>query len=214
MTMLPALDLRRNAGTWAVPSHALPAVANRMRALLAPETFDLGFTGQFLETTYFDTPHFALRKARRRGDSYLTLRIRCYQAPGQPEAYALSAKTDDQKFRTPLDSATADDLLQGANLASVLARYLPGDLLARLADLVGDEPLGPVMTVCARRYAVEDDTDRCTLDASVATDTGRELPYGVLEFKSRLPGAQPPPSLAALALRPIKLSKFLWATRV
>jgi hypothetical protein len=34
----------------------------------------------------------------------------------------------------------------------------------------------------------------------------------MLEFKSTPPDAGPPQPLTALALRPIKLSKFLWAT--
>jgi hypothetical protein len=38
------------------------------------------------------------------------------------------------------------------------------------------------------------------------------LPSGVLEFKSRDPNGQIPANLADLKLRPIKLSKFLWAT--
>ena len=70
----------------------------------------------------------------------------------------------------------------------------------------------PVVAIHARRYAVEDDIDRFTLDVDVVTDTGKYLPVGVLEFKSQLAGAQPPPGLTTLNLRPIKLSKFLWST--
>jgi hypothetical protein len=39
------------------------------------------------------------------------------------------------------------------------------------------------------------------------------LPHAVLEFKSIRPD-EPPDALAPLHLRPIKLSKFLWATEV
>ncbi len=46
----------------------------------------------------------------------------------------------------------------------------------------------------------------------VETDTGKCLPHGVLEFKSLAQGAEPPASLELLGLRPIKLSKYLWAT--
>jgi hypothetical protein len=67
--------------------------------------------------------------------------------------------------------------------------------------------------VCCRRYAVEDKQDRLTLDVDVATDTGKALPTGVLEFKSTVAAAGPPPALSSLGLRPIKLSKFLWATQ-
>jgi hypothetical protein len=41
------------------------------------------------------------------------------------------------------------------------------------------------------------------------TDTGKTRPHAVLESKSTSPD-EPPEPLAAL--RPIKLSKFLWAT--
>ena len=40
-----------------------------------------------------------------------------------------------------------------------------------------------------------------------------KLPYGVLEFKSDDPEAPVPASVGELTLRPVKLSKFLWATR-
>jgi hypothetical protein len=89
---------------------------------------------------------------------------------------------------------------------------MPPDLMVRLVDLAGDDDLLGVVCVSARRYAREDDTDRLTLDLHVHTDTGKELPAGVLEFKSTEPDAEPPQPLAVLALRPIKLSKFLWAT--
>jgi hypothetical protein len=72
----------------------------------------------------------------------------------------------------------------------------------------------PVVTVYCRRYAVEDDQDRLTLDCCVHTDRGKELGYGVLEFKSTQPDESPPGRLVRPALRPLKLSKFLWATEV
>jgi hypothetical protein len=208
MTPLPTQDLRGNLATWAVPTAQLPAVARALLDALPPEPFDPGFRGQAIATTYFDTSGFALRKARRKGKRYLTLRVRCYP----DEVYALSAKTEDRKFRLPLDPGLAEDLLDGNTVNSRLADLLPGDLLARLQDLAGREPLRPVVTVRATRYACEDDADRLTLDCGVATDTGKCLPTCVLEFKSTLAGRAPPPSLAALGLRPIKLSKFLWST--
>jgi len=61
-------------------------------------------------------------------------------------------------------------------------------------------------------YAVEDGQDHLTLDAQ-GPDTGKTLPHAVLEFKSTKPD-KPPDALTALHLRPIKLSKFLWATEV
>jgi hypothetical protein len=51
-----------------------------------------------------------------------------------------------------------------------------------------------------------------TLDLHVYTDTGKLLPSGVLEFKSTQPDAEPPQPLAAPGLRPVKRSRFLWAT--
>ena len=104
----------------------------------------------------------------------------------------------------------ASAILGGAT--QLLVELLPGDLVARLLDLAGDQALMPVATVCTRRYAVEDKTDRLTLDVDVRTDTGKSLYADVLEFKSTQPDAEPPQPLAVLGLRPIKLSKFLWAT--
>src|SRR5579872_4222230 len=76
MPPLPVAPLRTNLGTWAVPDAELPAVAAALLDALPAEPFDPAFRGQELETTYFDTPDFALRKARRRGGQYLTLRVR------------------------------------------------------------------------------------------------------------------------------------------
>jgi hypothetical protein len=210
MTALPALDLRSNLGTWSVSANLVPAVARAMTEALPLETFDSGFQGQDLETTYFDTSDFALRKARNRGSKYLTLRIRCYQSSG---TYALSAKTEDAKYRVVLDSQTADFLLDG-NMSVGLIALLPGDLLARLADLAQDKPLVPVTTICFRRYAVENDRDRLTFDTDVHTKSGKHLWTSVLEFKSTDRDAAPPAALETLNLTPIKLSKFLWATRI
>jgi hypothetical protein len=206
-------DLRSNLGTWAVAPDEGAAVAAAMLEALPREDFDPDFRGQELETTYFDTPGFALRQARRRGDRYLTLRVRCYRAAGQDEGYALSVKTECEKFRLELTPRQADDLLRdGLGPGPALAALLSAHLLARLDELAGARPLLPVVTVCARRYAVEDAQDRLTLDVGVTTDTGKCLPCGVLEFKSTDAGAGPPGRLPSLGLRPIKLSKFLWAT--
>jgi hypothetical protein len=61
------------------------------------------------------------------------------------------------------------------------------------------------------RDAIEDNEDRFTLDVDVQTDLGKSLPFAVLEFKSNefkpLPAA-----LLAIGLKPVKISKFLWAT--
>ena len=205
MNDLPTQDLRSNLLTLAVPPCLAPAVAQVMLDSYPIEPFDPGFRGQALETTYFDTPGSRLRRARHAGKKYLTLRVRKYPRG----VYALSAKTEDQKFRIEVSPNVAEDLL-GANMSS-LARFLPGDLLSRLLELTGDDPLVPVVTVRATRYAVEDDQDRITFDLDIATDTGKRLPAGILEFKSTRLDAPPPDFVTRLGLRPIKISKFLWA---
>ena len=174
------------------------------------EPFDPSFRGQALETTYFDTAAYALRKARLSKSRYLTLRIRCYKSPDGDYSYALSAKTESEKWRTELTSGRAELLLSGS---ATPAADLPAHLQARLTELGADE-LVPVVTVCCHRYAVEDDQDRLTLDCCVHTDRGKQLGYGVLEYKSTDPDATPPGRVTRLGLRPLKLSKFLWATEV
>ena len=215
---LPAQDLRSNLGTWAVTSGLLPAVAHQMSQALPPESFDPDFRGQDLETTYFDTHDFTLRKARRGGDKYLTLRIRCYRSPlapggrgagGEGEVYTLSAKTEREKFRQVIAGDLAEDLLRNGIAPALWSSLMPAHLVARLLDLAGQMPLLPVVTLCFRRYAVEDRIHRLTLDVEVQTNTGKRLPYHVLEYKSTRTDADFP---LTVSLPPIKLSKFLWAT--
>jgi hypothetical protein len=210
MANLPTQDLRSNLGTWAVPGGLAPAVAHVLTDALPIEPYDPAFRGQDLETTYFDTANRRFRKARRRGNKYLTLRIRHYLPR---DDYALSVKTEDQKFRIPIDPGTACYYLDSADLPPrKWGDLLPGNLLARLLELTGDEPVCPSVTICAKRFAVENDMDRLTLDMDVRTDTGLCLPAHVLEFKSTRAGQAPPDGLEPLGLRPIKLSKFLWST--
>jgi hypothetical protein len=210
MQPLPAPDLRSNLGTWAVVAHDLPAVGAAMVRAFSAEPFDPDFRGQDLTTTYFDTPRFDLRRARRKGDRYLTLRLRCYQAPDGSETYALSAKTESQKFRRELDPRRAGQLLNGDGIA--FGDLLPPDLVARLADLAGGAPVRGVVAVMCRRYAAEEDEHRLTLDVHVRTDTGLRLLFAVLEFKALDTSSPPPDFVARLGLRPLKLSKFLWST--
>jgi hypothetical protein len=207
MNPLPAQDLRSNQRTWAVPPRLTPAVVSVMRGSMPPEPYDPDFYGQELETTYFDTVDFDLRKARRRGDSYLTLRLRRYRPS---DVYAISAKTENSKFRVEIEPEQAEAILDGGTRA--LVEQLPADFLARLLSLGIEDCLVPVVTVFARRYAVENEVDRLTLDTGVRTDSGKVLPADVLEFKSAEWPAAPPPELAQLRLRPVKISKFLWAT--
>ena len=82
-----------------------------------------------------------------------------------------------------------------------------------MLEITADE-LVPVVTVCCRRYAVEDKDRRLTLDCEVTTDRGKSLPAAVLEFKAIDKEEPPPGRLARLPMRPIKLSKFLWATEM
>jgi hypothetical protein len=207
MPPLPAADVRTNRATWAVAPELLPAAGAALCAALPAEPFDADFRGQRLTTTYLDTQELALRRARRRGDRYLTVRVRYYQPT---RLFALSAKTERAKVRAEIEPAAARAVLGGDRDA--LAAHLPADLLARLAELAGDAPLLPVAEVRCRRFAVEDERDRLTLDADVHTDTGLCLPFAVLEFKSTDPAAALPPLARDLGLRPAKVSKFLWAT--
>jgi hypothetical protein len=213
VTSLPAAELRQNLATWAVPLARIPAGAAVLLDALPLEPFDPHFRGQRLDTTYFDTRRFALRKARQRGKRYLTLRLRRYRPEGATPTFAVSAKTEDAKVRREIDAATAARWLSGATTEDA-AQLLPADLFARLLDLAGEEPLLPVACVRACRYAVEDDEARLTLDVDVGTDAGKRLPHAVLEFKSNQPDAVVPDAVARLALKPLKISKFLWATEV
>jgi hypothetical protein len=195
-----------------VPACRLPAVAGALLDALPREAFDPAFHGQALATTYFDTADFDLRKARAKGTKYLTLRLRCYgPADDRPAAYALSAKTEDRKWRVEVGPDSAHFLL---TTPARLVPFLPGDLAARLLELAGERPLLAVVTVRGRRYAVEDDRDRLTLDVDVNADSGKCLPYAVLEFKSTQKDAIPPDFHLTPPLCPLKISKFLWATGV
>ena len=116
------------------------------------------------------------------------------------------------------DRATAEAVLRGEK---PIRDLLPPNLLARLLEIT--DPLArrasegilvPVVTVCCRRYAVEDADRRLTLDCEVETDRGKSLPAAVLEFKAIDKEEPPPGRLARQPMRPIKLSKFLWATDV
>src|SRR5262249_48910157 len=169
MTPLPTGNLRTNLGTWAVPTASLPRVARALTDALPPEAFDPSFGGQRLQTTYFHTARFDLRTAPPRGERYLTLRLRCYDN-GRQESYALSAKTESEKWRQEITPDVAD-LVLSAGADPGLA--LSANLLARLQELTNGKPVFPVVTVSGRRYAVEDDADRLTLDVGVATDTGK-----------------------------------------
>jgi hypothetical protein len=209
---LPAQDLRTNIGTWAVSDHQLPALAYALTSAsggLPTEKFDPRFLGQRLETTYLDTRDFVLRKARVKGDKYLTLRIRCYSAEGGSGMYALSAKTEFGKYRLTLESNAAEDILANG-FGQQFWNLLPSDLIARLMDLAGEDVPVPVVAVCFKRYTVENDTDRLTLDIDIHTDTGKQLPFNVLEYKTT--ADKPTWPFYVTTLRPIKLSKFLWST--
>jgi len=209
MQPLPAQDLRTNLATWSVVPEFVPAVTRRMLDVLPAEQYDPVFAGQQLVTTYFDTYQFALRAARRRGDRYLTLRIRHYQPS---DSYALSAKTEAGKFRRTLKPDIARSIIEDG-FDYYATTLMPADLQARLFDLVEGRDLRAVTAVRFRRYAVEDADNRLTLDIGIETDTGKCFPSEVLEHKATDPDASPYEVFPSLGLRPIKLSKFLWATR-
>jgi hypothetical protein len=216
MSALPATDLRSNVGTWSVADWQLPALTKQMLEILQPERYDPSFAGQYLETTYFDTRDFALRKARVKGKKYITIRIRCY-SPARAATrrysepvYAISAKTESKKVRNQIDGDIAEALLGMTGIEpSNLSGLLPAEVIARIVEISHSEPLVPVVTLCFHRFAVEDDRHRLTLDVDIHSDTGRRYPCQVLEQKSTSHEAA---SLISLPLRPIKLSKFLWST--
>src|SRR5271166_5021357 len=109
MDPIEATTMRTNIGSWCVPAHDLPALGRILTDILPPEAYDPLFYGQELETTYFDTPDFDLRKARKQGDQYLTLRLRCYEpSDGSPDVYALSAKTEFEKWRLEIAPTDAE----------------------------------------------------------------------------------------------------------
>jgi hypothetical protein len=196
-----------------VPACHLPAVAHVLHDVLPNEPWDPHFLGQRLMTIYFDTASFRLRKARAKGERYVTLRVRCYRGADGDELYAVSAKTEAEKFRTEISPEEANDIHGWPpTCGTAPLDHLPAHLLARVQELAGDEPLVPVVAIYCIRYAVQDTVDRFTLDVEVGTDTGKRLPYAVLEFKSMDAKARPPAPLELIGLRPIKLSKFLWAS--
>jgi hypothetical protein len=209
MQALPTTDLRTNVATLAVPTEHLPAIAYRMTRWLPPEAYDLDFQGQRLETTYFDTRDFTLRKARLRKKKYLTLRIRCY---GSTDTYAISVKTEEGKFRREIQAEVAEFYIRQGLTPAALGQVLPADLLARLLELTEGEPLVGVVTVSATRYAVENDQDRITLDTGICTNTGKAFPSNVLEQKTSSRPPVPMQEILDLPYAPVKLSKFLWST--
>jgi hypothetical protein len=201
-------ELPRNACKYAVKPCHLPALGHWMHDYLPNESYDPHFQGQHLHTTYFDTEKFQLRKARVKADRYVTLRIRAYPTG----TYYLQAKTDDEKVRVELAPDTAHAYLTGILPPGSLQSLLPAQVFARLLEMIdSDDELLPVVKIAYRRYAIEGSQERITLDTDVTTDTGKCLPFAVLEIK----GDEPPdtPALfAAMELRPIRLSKFLWST--
>jgi hypothetical protein len=222
---LPTTDLRQNVLTLAIPSDRLPAVAYTMRTLLPAEEYDPSFDGQFLQTTYFDTWSGDLRKARLDKERYCTIRIRAYAPttrPGAPpsagpdSAYAISAKTEEEKYREELEPALAEQIIRrgfalsgGGNAPE---SPFPAHITARLLELTDGEPIIPAVTVCFTRYAVENHTDRITLDCDIRTSTGKVFPTNVLENKTTGKPPRPIPELVDMGYNPVKLSKFLWAT--
>ena len=119
------------------------------------------------------------------------------------------------KFRTELSPTIAEATLTNpAALHALLQTTPPPDHMARLLALADDALLAPVVTVCATRFAVENETNRFTLDLDVSTDMKKTLAVGVLESKTTAPSSLVLDWPGLLGLRTIKLSKFMWATEV
>lgn len=205
---------RHGIGRWGVPLAHIPALSNWMLDQLAPEKYDPAFRGQRLTTTYFDTDKLDLRKNRSQHANYITLRLRHYRE-GKQEAYALSCKTPDEKYRVEVPKLLALAIDKpNADITAIIRGVIPSHLGWLLLEVSHERDLLPVVRIHTRRYAVESDSDRYTLDVDVQTDTGKVLPYAVLEYKSVSADALPDSSLALQQVRPSKLSKFLWATEV
>jgi inorganic triphosphatase YgiF len=204
---------RVNLGKWAVPMAQLPMVAAGMLATpsLVFDPYDRQFRGQQQRTTYFDTPSLDLLKNRQDSDQYLTLRVRCYE--GQDgETYVLSVKTENLKWRQEIEESLADSLITAtSDIAPLVIDLIPSEALTRLITLTSGQPLRPVLCIEYRRYAIEDSESRLTLDVGICADNGKHLHCGILEWKSVNEDADLPTNLQAMPLRPIKLSKFLWA---
>jgi hypothetical protein len=210
---LPATSLRSNLATWAVPTTLLPAVARCMTEQpgLGLEKYDPDFQGQQIETYYFDTRGFALRKARWKGKRYMTIRLREYGRG----AWAFSVKTESDKYREELTPEQGKAIESAADPTPLVVPLLNADSLARLMELTEGDDLHIVSCVRCRRFAVEEAQGkghRLTLDVGVVTDTGVNLAENVLEFKSTDTEAAIPQDLDSMRLRPMKLSKFLWST--
>lgn len=200
--------IRPTGGKYAVPTEQLPWVAKLMLNVpgLSLEKYDPLFQGQVLHTYYLDTPEFDLRKARAEKEIYITLRVRCYHS-FLGKDYALDAKTDKGKWKGVLSEEQAQGLIDNT---LVVQGLLPGDLQAKLLSIT-QESLLPVVKIHSKRYAVENEVDRITLDTNVYSDTGKILPCSVLEWKSM--GGDPAPlAVKNAGLRPMKMSKYLWST--
>jgi hypothetical protein len=182
MNPLPATSLLSNVATWAVPTGRVPDVVGAMLAtpLLKYEKYDLLFRGQKIETLYFDSPNFDLRKARVQGERYLTHRLRSYGG----ETFALAAKTENEKWRQEVPPEQVADFQM--DLALLFELFLPAHLLARLQELA-KTPLMVVSTVCCTRFAVEDDTQRLTLDVGVSTEEASVCTRMILSTRPTLP---------------------------
>jgi hypothetical protein len=215
MDPLPATDTRTNRGTWVVCPEDVPAVTAGMLKALPTEEYDRHFLGQELMTAYFDDTDYTLRKTRKRRSThgrYITVRVRHYVPhDGGERMYALSAKTESEKWRQEIADCVALGICSNT---LPIENYLPGHLRARLAELEAG-PLVNVVRVMCSRFAVEDDVDRLTLDVGVRTNRNKRLPFHVLEYKSTADDATIDRfDDDRLDLAPLKLSKFLWATEV
>jgi hypothetical protein len=210
--LLPTADIMSNHNTWLVPTSRIARVAHAMTEALPCEKYDPHFHGQTLQTTYFDTAKLELRKNRQSHAQYITLRLRCYY--GIKETYAVSAKTESEKFRVEISQAVARALQKPMeDVNGIMADILPPHLLARLMDVSHEQPLVPAVTIFCQRYAVENTEERFTLDCAIETDS-KKMSGAVLEYKNTDPNIPPSLIVQAIGLRPIKLSKFLWSTEI
>jgi hypothetical protein len=140
-----------------------------------------------------------------KGDPYAPLMAKAVEA----SIAALTKNIDQVIIAAVQQMARAQTKSRKNAVPEIFGPGGEGDPNKNFLEIAGNKPLVPVVTVYTRRYAIEENEDRFTLDVDVQTDLGKSLPFSVLEFKTNefKPAAA---ALVAIGLKPIKISKVLW----